>query len=56
MQGMLYKDVTLYDEILRILNRALLHHLTDSMSCFSMWVMSCLLHFVQKAELEKFSV
>jgi hypothetical protein len=56
MQEMLYKDVTSYDETLRILHRALLDNLTNSVSCFSMWVMSCLLHFVQEVELEKFSV
>jgi hypothetical protein len=56
MQEMLHKDVTSYDETLRILDRALLDHLTDSMFCFPMWVMSCLLHFVEEVELEKFNV
>jgi hypothetical protein len=56
MQEVLWKDVTSYDETLRIPDRALLDHLTDAMSCFSTWVMSWPLHFVQEIELEKFSV
>jgi hypothetical protein len=52
MQEMLCKDVTSHDETLCIPNRALLDHLIDAMSCFSPWVISCSLHFVQEVELE----
>jgi hypothetical protein len=56
MQEILWKDVTSHDETLRIPDRALLDHLTGAMPCFSTWVTSCPLHFVQEIELEKFSV
>jgi len=54
MQEMLCKDVTSRDEISANQTERCLYHLTDAMACFSTWVMSCPLHFVQEVELEKF--
>jgi len=51
---MLCKEETSRDETLRNPDRALLDHLTEAMACFSTWVMSCPLHFVQEVKLEKF--